>query len=431
MVLYFSCLFSYPSLLELHYGGRMNMSQTAREQAMEVGLSVREAEQRLDAKLFLDEYPRWELRAPHWSIILHEMFVHGTEWGKKEAERFIHWGHWGSIPRPDLEADQSAMDLVGYQTSHKEIWDIYHSVCLLRRSPGLPPCGSQQRREAIHDILSSLRSQLHQWVYPTATKETWGPVNEHQSRPRRRGDLHKEALWEVRAACQRVLEATQVLKSDMERLSQGMRDVSWTQSRSCSRSHPQSCSLDRWLRSPSRSWQERRVTFQELEVEPDSKEGGESYPPQPSLIDVETWLDWQACQLDTLCWWMELTAIPDVEDPWKLTQIWASFSIPEVRNRVFQWQDYTAHPAPKCLTWNVFLPDELSYQDGVTTAFSLNCCLCPRVTVLGRETQPARGPRFLPLGEKYHRVEREGERACRLYQMVHHPGLREGQPRDY
>ena len=79
MVLYFCCLFSYPSLLELHYGGRMNKSQTAREWAMEVGLSVREAEQRLNAKLFLREYPRWELGAPHQSVILHEMFLYATE----------------------------------------------------------------------------------------------------------------------------------------------------------------------------------------------------------------------------------------------------------------------------------------------------------------------------------------------------------------
>ena len=57
----------------------MSKSQTAREWAMEVELSVREAEQRIDAKLFLNEYPRWLLGAPHQSIILHEMFLHATK----------------------------------------------------------------------------------------------------------------------------------------------------------------------------------------------------------------------------------------------------------------------------------------------------------------------------------------------------------------
>ena len=79
MVLYFCCLFSYPSLLELHYAGRMSKSQTTREWAREVGLSIREAEWRIDAKLFLDEYPRWELGAPNQSVILHEMFLHAAE----------------------------------------------------------------------------------------------------------------------------------------------------------------------------------------------------------------------------------------------------------------------------------------------------------------------------------------------------------------
>ena len=42
----------------------MRRSQTAREQAREVGLSIREAEQRIDAELFLDKYPRLELGPP-------------------------------------------------------------------------------------------------------------------------------------------------------------------------------------------------------------------------------------------------------------------------------------------------------------------------------------------------------------------------------
>ena len=164
MVLCFYCLFSYRSLLELHYGWRLKKSQTAREQARETGILVREAEWRIDTELFLNEYPRWELGAPHQSIILHEMFLHAAKWGQKEVERLIHQGCQGSMSRSDLEADQSIMELVGYQTSHKEIQDIYHSVYLLRRSLGLPLCGSEQKGRAICDILSSQRTWLHWWV---------------------------------------------------------------------------------------------------------------------------------------------------------------------------------------------------------------------------------------------------------------------------
>ena len=371
MVLYFCYLFSYPSLLELHYGGRLRKSQTTREQAREAGLSIQEAKCQIDTELFLNKYPQWELGTPHWSVILHKMFLHATKWGQKEAERLVCWGCQGSMWRPNLEVDQSTLELVGYWTSQKEIWDIYHSVYLLRRSPGLPPCGSQWRRKAIHDILSSLKGQLHQQVYPTAAGETSGLMDECWSRPIRR-DSYEVTLWEIRAAHQRVLETAKVLRSDIERLSWGVREAtqthSWSHSRRCSgshnRSHLQGCSLDRLPRSPSRSWLGRRVTFREPEVELGPVGGGEDYPSEPSILDVKLWLDWQAWQIGMPCEWRELRAIPGVEDPLKLAwKIWASFLIPKIGGKVFLGQDYTPPPAPQCLTWNAFLPNELSYQD--------------------------------------------------------------------
>ena len=71
----------------------MNKSQTAREQAIEVGLSLREAEWRLDTELFLDEYPRWELGAPHCSVIFHVMFL-TCYWVRVERGGEVH------LPRP-------------------------------------------------------------------------------------------------------------------------------------------------------------------------------------------------------------------------------------------------------------------------------------------------------------------------------------------
>ena len=65
MVLHFCYLFSYPSLLELHYRGRLRKSQTTREWDRDAGLSIREAEHRIDTELFLNEYPQWELGTPH------------------------------------------------------------------------------------------------------------------------------------------------------------------------------------------------------------------------------------------------------------------------------------------------------------------------------------------------------------------------------
>ena len=56
----------------------------------EEGLSFREAERVVESELFLDEYPQWGLGTPHWSVILHEMFLHAKVWGQKEAECMCH-----------------------------------------------------------------------------------------------------------------------------------------------------------------------------------------------------------------------------------------------------------------------------------------------------------------------------------------------------
>ena len=352
----FDYLFSYSSLLELQYRGRIRKSWVARELARETGVSVREAECRVDVGLFLDKYSRWELGTPHQSVVLHKMFLHAAEWGWKEADHRVYQGCQGSTSEPGLEAGHSTMELVGYQTSCKEIRDIYHSVYLLRRPPGLPSCGDQLRRRTICDILSSLTGQLNQCGYPAATGEDLESEKEWLPRSDRRGS-YEEAL---RAAHRRALDTTKVLQGDIERLSRRMRSTSQTHSksssksctrsqsrsqsrswsRSCSRahsqSHPQSASWSRWPRSPDRPPPGRRVTFREPEVEPNPEEGVEDYSLEPPVSDVETWLEWQAGQLGTPTWWSELTAIPGMKDPQKLThKIWASFYIPKVRMRAF------------------------------------------------------------------------------------------------
>ena len=86
--------------------------------------------------------------------------MHATKAGQKEVERFICQGCWHSLPRLNPEADVPTVQLMGYQTSMKEIQDLYHKVYSLRRLPGLPPCRPNWMEEAVKDILSSLRSHL-------------------------------------------------------------------------------------------------------------------------------------------------------------------------------------------------------------------------------------------------------------------------------
>ena len=44
--------------------------------AEQEGLSYKEAKWVVELDLFLDEYPQWDMGAPHRSVILHEMFLH-------------------------------------------------------------------------------------------------------------------------------------------------------------------------------------------------------------------------------------------------------------------------------------------------------------------------------------------------------------------
>ena len=83
-------------------------------------------------------------------------------------------GHQSSIPVPNPKVDQSAMELVGYQMSRKEIRDMYYSVYLLKRSPRTPSCMESRRRRAIQDILSSLQTRLQRWMYPTKAEDLGG-----------------------------------------------------------------------------------------------------------------------------------------------------------------------------------------------------------------------------------------------------------------
>ena len=57
----------------------MEKSWVAHHRAEEEGLSIRKAERVIKSEMFLDKYPLWELRTPHWTVILHEMFLHAVE----------------------------------------------------------------------------------------------------------------------------------------------------------------------------------------------------------------------------------------------------------------------------------------------------------------------------------------------------------------
>ena len=167
------CFFSYSTLLELHYGGRVTRSLNILGAGKEMGTSVRESECRMDVGLFLNEYPggSWELHTDWWSYM--KCFYTLPNRGQKEVDCMVCQGHQGSAKGPDPGVGQLPWSWWGHQTSCKEIWGVYQSVYLLWRLPGIPCCGEQIRKRTIRDILSSLKDQIHRCGEDLEPQEEW------------------------------------------------------------------------------------------------------------------------------------------------------------------------------------------------------------------------------------------------------------------
>ena len=79
----------------------------------------------MDVELFLEGQVKWEVDSPHHLMMLHDMFQHASEQGQKEAECMVCQGHWHGLPKLNPRVDISTIQLVGPQTSRKEIKSLY------------------------------------------------------------------------------------------------------------------------------------------------------------------------------------------------------------------------------------------------------------------------------------------------------------------
>ena len=134
--------------------------------------------------------------------------------------------------RPNSEADQSALHLIGYHTSQRELRDVYHSMYLLNRALGFPSCGEVKRQRAIQEILSFLWDRLQRWTSPSEARDA--PGNERESAPLQ---TYEVAVW---VACWKVVETATALQSDLDRLDNELRGRLWACSQSGSQHRMQS-----------------------------------------------------------------------------------------------------------------------------------------------------------------------------------------------
>ena len=172
----------------------------------------------MDVDMFLDGYAGWEVGSPHHPIILHKMFQYAMEQGQKEAEWKVHQGHQHSLPKLDPQADASAIQLVGPQTSKEEFRALYYKVYKLRRLPGSPPWGLGWMEELSAEIVSSLKDCLGQkegkslqGIEEPGLADVQPPRSKTPRRGRRDTSIKRD-LAKVREAHQRTLATMATLE---------------------------------------------------------------------------------------------------------------------------------------------------------------------------------------------------------------------------
>ena len=140
------------TLFNLQYNHRAGKTATAKQLGAEKGISVWEAERRLDANVFLDEIPSWEPSKPHCLYLYQRMFAHTEGAGWKECDCKICRGCWQPSLERDLWLEVPAMVLLTQETTQEEIMALYHQVNQLKRNPGEVPC-SEDTAEEILEML--------------------------------------------------------------------------------------------------------------------------------------------------------------------------------------------------------------------------------------------------------------------------------------
>ena len=150
-----------------------------------MSISVREAKQRLDAKLFLDEIPRWHAGGPHHVLLYQRMFKYAKGSSLKEYHQGIYQGHWQFSPERCPQEEVSAMGLLTPEMALEEILALYQEVYQLKREPAGVQCTEDMVGETHIEILEVIKACLqHRWssyppVEPRQIPRTSGEAQLH------------------------------------------------------------------------------------------------------------------------------------------------------------------------------------------------------------------------------------------------------------
>ena len=138
--------------------------------------------------------------------------------------------------------------------------------------------------------------------------------------------------------------------------------------------------------SPNKPPPRNKVSFNDPKEEKDPAREDTGGLTEPSVGDLETWLEFQAGKLGTPAWWEELRAMLGIGNQCKFAQkIRASFYIPEVQMRTSPEQGYNHASSPPELEQECLPPRKTCLPGCVTASGIPNNSLCPEPPILGRE----------------------------------------------
>ena len=157
----------------------------------------------MDMELFMEGQTKWEEDSPHQLVMLYEMFKHATNEGWKEAEHTVCWGCQQGLPKLDVEADLSAIQLVSPETSKEEIIYLYLEVYKQQRLPGSLPGEPELTKEVVSSFKDCQRWKEERTPSVTARLQS---IDAHPSKsrvPGKRETSIKKSLAPIRRPTRR------------------------------------------------------------------------------------------------------------------------------------------------------------------------------------------------------------------------------------
>ena len=382
-------LYSYHELLVTKYGCKREKSQEAKWRSAEEQRPMCKMERAINVDLFLEAQEQWAKDSPHCLIIFHEMFLHATSKGQKEAEQVVCQGCWQHMPQLDPEVDVPAIQLVHLETDREKLLDLYLEVYKLHRLPGSPP----GEPAILKEVLSALPCHSpEEKGTPDAQRqpnlEDFHPPQSRLSQWERESLLDR-SLARVCEVHQKVLLTAATLKEEIERLHR-VKAHSSPERRPRDSQRPE----ERRKRQCQVSFSSQPMVSRSADPDMPSggkgSEGGESdlgEPPQlkaevasflqgsskmpeeedeemlpePPVSQSTEWMRCKAEKCDVPNWWAELSTVL-LEDTGRLAQeVTASFQLPRHMHELDPREaPFHAPPAPPCLHQWRFMPPIMS-----------------------------------------------------------------------